>query len=69
MVDGFVLEHGQVEFVVDQAFGDMCLQLHIATNRRQVAQPRTLVGNRKAFAHAEREGGVQIEKNVVQWSL
>lgn len=62
MVDRLVLEHGQVEFVIDQAFGDMRLQLHVAADRRQLAQPRAFVGNRKAFAHAQREGGIQIEE-------
>lgn len=62
VVDGFVLEYGQIEFVIDQAFGDMRLQLHVAANRRQVAQPCAFVGNREALAHAQREGGVQIEE-------
>lgn len=62
MVDRLVLKDGQIEFVVDQAFGDMRLQLHIAADRRQIAQPCAFIGHWEALADAQGEGRVQVEE-------
>lgn len=44
MIDGLVLEERKVEFVVDQRFSDMRLEVYVPANLRQIAQTRALIG-------------------------
>ena len=56
MVDIHFVDDGHVEFVEDQALGDMPGQVRLADHVGHRARPPALVGRLVAFATADREG-------------
>jgi hypothetical protein len=62
VVQALALEERQVELVRDQRVGDVSSQFRVALQRWQLARTAAFVGDRKFFAHAQREVRVVVEE-------
>lgn len=62
MIDGLVLEYGDIELVIDERFENVCLKRYISTDAWEWPRPGPFIGNLEPLTDPERESRVHVEK-------